>query len=260
MRTKTKSNKDKLDIPLIGEIPHKPSYDVRAASEGYSNIAAVLAGFAFAAIFLVIQIPDLPSNAFLARDRATVAFLVAFFGCLLSAFTFSIVKGEEILSPRSYSMALLGGCGFTISGNLVFWGLATLVKIFLSESIYQFIYYSFPFIMAFSLIYIAFSSFDPIISFELRKINWQDYALALGPAYTLLIPILIYKYLGASIQSSALWFNWAMAGALLLIIFSAATALYVSTMKDYKFSLHMAQNGLWIGFHAVVIGLLIFMI
>lgn len=246
---------------LVGDYPHKPQYDVRAAAEGFSNTAAVLSGFAFAAIVLIIQIPNLPEGAELARDWATVAFIVAFIGCLMAAFTYSVVKAEEILAPRSFAMALLGGCGFTISANLVFWGLAVIVKVFLSKSVYAFIYYSFPLVMAFTLVYIAFSVFDPIISFEKRKINWKDYAEVFGPAYTLLIPVLVFKYMGFSVPAELVvhWFNWVMAGALIINIASAIIAILAS-MADYDFQLPGIASGLWIGFHAAIIGLLILMV
>lgn len=262
IKTKSPSTRKKSKPPsLIGDYPHKPQYDVRSAAEGFSNVAAVLSGFAFAAILLVIQIPNLPKEAELARDWATVAFIVAFLGCLLSSFTYSIVKAEEILAPRSFAMALLGGCGFTISGNLVFWGLATIVKVYLSESVYAFIYYSFPLIMSFTIVYIAFSAFDPIISFEKRKINWRDYAEAFGPAYTFLIPIVAFKYMGFSVPDYYIvhWFNWVMAGALIASIVSALVAILLS-MAEHDFYLPGIASGLWIGFHAVVIGLLILMV
>ena len=113
-----------------------PHYDVRIASQSYSNIATVLAGFAFAAVVLVVQQnpPDVP-NATLLRDWATIAFLLAFFGCLVAAFTFAVVTGEEELAPRSHTMALLGGGGFALATVYVIWGLVVLVKLFLSSSI-----------------------------------------------------------------------------------------------------------------------------
>lgn len=253
--------KRKFKVQLIGEYPHKPGYDVRSAAANYSNIATVIAGFAFAAIVLVIQIPNLPAEAEISRDWATVAFIVAFIGCLLSAFTFSIVNAEEILTPRSHTMALFGGCGFTISSNLVFFGLAIIVKVFLSAKVYAFIFFSFPLIMAFSLVYIGFSAFDPIMSFKMRKIGWIDYARVFGPSYTLLIPVIAFKYMGfiADVSEISHWFNWVMAGALIINIISAAIAILIS-MTDYDFYIPMTANGLWIGFHAVIIALLLLMI
>lgn len=249
-----------INPPKIGKYPHKPHYDVREASDGYSNIAAVLAGFAFAAIVLVIQIPNLPEGTELSRDWAAIAFLVAFIGSLLSSFTFSIVRGEEILSPRSHTVALLGGCGFMISANLIFWGVATIVKVFLSENIYLFIYYSFPIVMAFSLLYVAYSAFDPIISFEERDITWKDYGKTFGPAYFLLIPMMLFKFMGAEIplESTRIWFNWVMFAALALNLLSAFIAIMAS-MRDYSYRLPLIGSGLWIGFHAIVLGLLILM-
>src|SRR5207248_2933617 len=86
----------------IGEFPHFPHYNVRTAGQSYSNIAAILAGFAFTAVILVLP------NAHLSQklsEQATIAFLVAFFGCILAAFMFSVVTGEEILAPRTNMIA-----------------------------------------------------------------------------------------------------------------------------------------------------------
>ncbi|HDP98384.1 MAG TPA: hypothetical protein ENN22_04265 [bacterium] len=119
------------------ESTRKSHYDVRSASQTYSNIAAVLAGFAFAAVVLVVQIPTLLNNANapILRDRATIALLIAFFGCVAAAFTFGVVAGEEKLALRSHAIALCGGTGFSLSSGYIFWGLASLIKLFLSPSI-----------------------------------------------------------------------------------------------------------------------------
>lgn len=237
-----------------------PLYDVRLASEGFSNIAAIIAGFAFAAIILVIQTP-VPLGEESSRDWATVAFIVAFIGCLLSAFTFSIIKGEESLTHRAYTMALLCGCGFTTSANLVFFGLATISKVFLSTQIYAFIYFSFPLFMAFSLVYVCFSAFDPIVSFEKRKVERSEYAQVFGPPYILLIAALVFKYMGFHAMETEIshWFNWVMAGALFINMFSAIAVILI-TMKDSKYHFSMIANGLWVGFHATVIALLFLLI
>jgi hypothetical protein len=261
--------RSKLFTPKdIGEYPHKPHYEVRNASEGYSNIAAVLSGFAFAAILLVIQIPNLPEKiensknwAPIFRDWATISFLVAFIGCLLSAFTFAIVKGEEILTPRSHAIALLGACGFIISANLVLWGIATIVKVFLSPDVYRFIFYTFPIIMTLSMMYANFSAFDPIISFENREITLIDYAQEFAPAHLFSTAIIIIKWMGISFPTAAMatWFNWIMTGALVLILVSATVAI-ITSMKDYSYKIPLIMSGVWIGLHAFVIGLLILMI
>jgi len=114
-----------------------PHYDVRAASQNYSNIATVLAGFAFVAVVLVVEqrlSPDI-SYTTLLRDRASITFLLAFFGCVVSAFTFAVVAAEEELAPRSHAMAFLGGGIFALSTIYVLSGLVMLVKLFLSPTV-----------------------------------------------------------------------------------------------------------------------------
>ncbi|MEM4203976.1 MAG: hypothetical protein QXS54_07905 [Candidatus Methanomethylicaceae archaeon] len=129
------------DMERHPNIPKKSSqfelrYDVRVSSQGYSNIASVLAGFALAAVVLVVQSsPPAIGNAALLRDWASIAFLVAFFGCVMAAFVFSVVAGEEVLAPRSHTMALIGGAGLAMSTVYIFWGLVILADLFLSPGI-----------------------------------------------------------------------------------------------------------------------------
>src|SRR5579859_6806379 len=95
--------------PVLGEFPHVPHYDIRRAAPSYANLAAVQAGFALAAVVLIAS--TLGQNAHLSqatfyRDWATAAFLIAFFGSVLSALLLSVIAGDEILSPRTNMTAL----------------------------------------------------------------------------------------------------------------------------------------------------------
>lgn len=252
-------------LPDMGEYRHQPGYDVRNASEGYSNIAAVLSGFAFTGILLIVQVSNLSKVDEFARDQTVIAFLIAFIGCLLSAFTFAIVKGEEVLTPRSYAIALLGACGFTISANLLIWGVATIAKVYLSKDVYVFILYSFPAFMCITPIYTAYSAFDPIMSFDKRLPTLTEYIQELAPAFFpvfIFIPIKYYmEYLNitfSSIVSIGIWFNIVMAGAFLLILVSAIRAIF-TTMNDYSYRIPLLRSGAWVGFHSLVVGILILM-
>lgn len=136
------------DLPTT---PFRPHYDVRTAAQSYSNVAAILAGFAVAAIVLIVQltlqyraVPSIPSlpDASKARDRsghsspslpdadkALVALLSALFGCVLAAFNFAVISGELEVLARSYSIAILGGGGFGLAVAFMFWGLAVLIRV-----------------------------------------------------------------------------------------------------------------------------------
>jgi len=247
----------------IGELPHEPHYEVRIASQSYSNIATVLAGFAFAAVVLVVQtnLPTSP-NADLFRDWATIYFLLAFVGCVISALTFATVTGEEILTPRSHTMALLGGIGFSISANLVILGLATLIKIFLTLRICAFVQLVFPLIMSLSPLFVAFSAFDPIIGFEAKSITKKDVAQVFVPSFAPLLIIVPIRYLGVSfsIALSETLFSAILSIAFVLIVLSAGSALVVSSFADLRFRLNLLVSGVCVGIHSFVIGLFILML
>jgi hypothetical protein len=158
-----------LILSRVGEFLHKPHYNVRTAAQSYSNIGAVLAGFAFAAMILVMQNTQLPQklpDAALLRDWATIVFLIALFGCILSAFAFSVVSGEEILAPRTNMIALFGGVGFSISASLIFWSLVTLTKIFLDSNIVTLARLLYPLFALIQPAYLAFSALDNVYLFE----------------------------------------------------------------------------------------------
>lgn len=102
-------------------------YDVVKAAPGYANLASVLAGFAFAAVILVVQEAASNSNNYL-REQVAVAFIIAFFGCLLASFSLSLVVGEEKADTRAYIVALPAATVFSIGAMHIFWGLVILTK------------------------------------------------------------------------------------------------------------------------------------
>ncbi len=248
----------------IGDLPHAPHYEVRTASQSYSNIAAVLAGFAFAAVILVMQSSPLsPSpDDVIFRDQATIAFLLSFVGCIISAFVFATVTGEEVLAPRSHTMALLGGAGFSISTNLVILGLAILTRIFLSPNIYAFVQKIFPLIMFLSPLFVVFSAIDPIIGFEGRQPTRKEWALLLTFSFAPLLFSLLIRYGvgGFPVATRESMFNISMSVALLGIAFSAASSLWVSSCKGIRFKLSVPVSALLIGMYSFIIGLFIWML
>jgi hypothetical protein len=254
----------KDNLPNIGELPHKPHYEVRTASQSYSNIAAVLAGFAFAAVVLVVQTtpPVTTPNAGTYQDWATIAFLLAFAGCIVSAFVFATVTGEEILAPRSHTIALLAGLGFSISSNLVIFGLGALVKIFLSPTIFDFVLVCFPLIMSLSPLFVAFSAFDPLIGFENIPITSKDIIKVFIPGFMPLLVVLIVRYSvgGFTVDVASSVFSYIMGSALLLIAISAGSALITSSFANVRFRMNLLLSGVMLGIHSMLIGLLILML
>lgn len=263
--TKTRRKSRQTDgLPDIGELPHRPHYEIRTASQSYSNIAAVLSGFALAAVVLVVQSvpPSTSPNANTFQDWATIAFLLSFIGCIISALTFAVVTGEEILAPRSHSMALLGGIGFSISTNLVIFGLAMLIKIYLSLTIDRFVDLAFPMMMSLSPLFVAFSALDPIIGFDHDSLTSKDVAQVFIPSFAPLVIILIIRYSGGAFTTAitASVINLVMGAAIMAILLSAISVMVVSSFKSIRFRLSLLATGVIVGIHSLIIGLLILML
>lgn len=255
--------KRKHHLEPIGEIPHKPHYDVRVASQNYSNIATVLAGFAFTAVILVLEtdIPDTPANAATLRDWAAIAFLVAFLGSISSAFTFSVVTGEEILAPRSHAMALLAGSGLSVASVFVFWGLAILTSVFLSPSIAYLARCVFYAVVGIAPLYLILSALDPILAFDQQPVERPTWLILLAPSYLpILAAIVLKEYASPSfIGPLTANFNVFVLASLLITVLSAVLALFVSN-RDYLFRITPPCAALWIFIHSLVLATLLLLL
>jgi hypothetical protein len=120
-------NRD-LNYDVVGgAIKRRQNYDIRQPAEIFANIATVLAGFAIVAILLVFDkgLPQDADRQILAQG-ATVAFMLVFLGTILTALSFGTIRGEEILSQRTYAIGITASCCFMLSGMLFFWGIALL--------------------------------------------------------------------------------------------------------------------------------------
>lgn len=216
-------------------------YDVRIASQSYSNISAILAGFAFAAFVLVVQ-SKLPKENLQTlqtlRDRATIGFIAAFFGCILSSFTFAVIAGDREYGPRSHYMATLGGCGLAISTGFVLWSVIALSRIYLSPELSNFVTQAFPLLyLLIAPAYLAFSSLDPIIASQNRFPTRNEYLQVIVPSY---IPILIgclirwfdgspYSYLNSI---GLKYFNAFIVIAIFFMILSSIGTMYLSNQDQ----------------------------
>jgi hypothetical protein len=246
------------------KVLHKPHYEIRVSSQSYSNIAAVLAGFAFAAFILVVQ-TKVPAEIMYSeyfRDWATITFLLSLLGCVLSSFTFATVTGEEVLAPRSHTIALLSGISFSVAANLIFLGMAFLSRIYLSPNVYGFIHTVFPFIMLTSPLFIGFSAFDPIIGFEKKRLSRKDYSLVFVPSFLPLVIAIIIKFAFGCFQVVTIRnnFNLVMTIASIVIVIGSGIAVVVSSIAKTKFRLSLAISGILMALHSIVIGFLILML
>ena len=249
-------------------VQHREHYDVREASKNYSNIASVLAGFAFAAVVLVVQ-STLPANvpaAIILRDLSSIAFLLAFFGCIVSAFTFSVVAGEEALTPRSHSMAFIAGSGFALSAICIFWGLATLIEIFLSPWVISTAYLILGGFVFICPIFLIMSWLDVSIAFddiEIKRIQIPTQTLA-----TLFIVGYAPLFVGVLSRASALRGLNTFTAIVYNIIFLASFALIlvgtiwslVFSNAEYEARVSFRLCAIWIGIHSCVFAALIMLL
>lgn len=237
-------------------------YDVRISSQGYSNIASVLAGFALAAVVLVVQSsPPAIEGAALLRDWASIAFFVAFFGCVMAAFVFAVVAGEEILAPRSHTMALIGGSGLAMSTVYIFWGLVILTKLFLSPSIVPLARLIFVGVTLIAPLYlmlaalsatgVGFEGLD-VEPIEISTRTWiQLLAFGYVPISFGIFNLLFHlapvetSYFGPFVIVSCVLLGIGMVGALLISIFRRA------------FRLGLTLSALWISLHSCISGVLL---
>lgn len=261
-KTKDKPRSVKLEEGERINEPHynEPHYLIPVAAQSYSNIAAVLAGFAFAAVILAVQTtPPLDPEKAIFKDWATIAFLLSFVGCVISAFIFAMVTGEHKLYPRSYAMALLGGAGFSISASLVIFGMVLLTKVFLSPKVYGFAHNVFPVIMIFSILFVAMSALDPILTFDSKPVTKKDLAQLFIPGLTpYVLAWVIFYFLGGFISDAT--FNVAMWGAIVIILLSAVGSLIISSIPNTKFRFNMLTSGMIVGVHSIALGLFLMML
>ena len=181
-------------------------------------------------------------DAALLRDQATIAFLVAFFGCVVAAFTFAVVAGEEELAPRSHAMALLGGGGLALSVLYVLWGLVSLVKLFLSPSILapaRLVFYGGTLVAP---AFLVLSSLDPVLAFN--KAGKKRTSRPPFPT-RLFVSRMVLSYIPIGLSILAKWslpvwltpvlasgFNFVVFAALAMMGTGALWALVVSSAKS----------------------------
>lgn len=111
-------------------IPYS-GFDVPATAGLYSQTCGVLAGFAFAAILLLLT-ADPHTRLSVSDhevDHGVTAFVCAFFGLILSTVEYAVLAGEPTNSGRATLEELFFGVGFGLSALLLLYGLLHLLGI-----------------------------------------------------------------------------------------------------------------------------------
>jgi hypothetical protein len=231
-------------------------FNVRVASQGYANIAGVLAGFAFAAIVLIVQSSGSASSNL--KHVSILGFLVSFFGCVISSFAFTLIAGEELLTPRANHMALFAGTGFAVALNMLLWSLAALLKEFFVNDAALLAKQLLALFVLIPPAFVSTGVLDNIPIFDFRKANAKEFLTVLLPCYAPLLLCFAARVLGVFVPPIVgdpffVVLIWLAVGAVLLS--GVITTLFSATSNTYRLGLLPA--GFWLGIHSAISGLLV---
>lgn len=113
-----------------------PGYDVVKAATDYSNVTGLVAGFALTAVVLAFTIAataDLEASQKVDLGFATTLFALGFVGCLVCAYSFASLSGENS-SVSTLTQSMLVGSALTICILAVLGGFEALARAFLPDS------------------------------------------------------------------------------------------------------------------------------
>ncbi|MDX3133362.1 hypothetical protein PV367_27090 [Streptomyces europaeiscabiei] len=109
-----------------------PTLDVQTVAELYSQLSGVLAGFALAAVFIVIS-HFLGEAAPTGRreealGQALPALLAALLGLVLSSLTYCVVAADGDNPGRALFQHVVAGVGFSVAGALLIFATVLLIE------------------------------------------------------------------------------------------------------------------------------------
>ncbi len=152
---------------------NRPYFNAIEAGRIFANISAVLAGFAFASIFLLFQKTELfkcdLKNPDCVEKYIPLALLLAFFGFVSAALIFGIITGEEIMTVFTLHEDFLASYLFVMSFDFMFWGLILLIRNVLKgqrEDITSFGTKIFLGWGSVGILLLIITWFDPVIQFQ----------------------------------------------------------------------------------------------
>jgi hypothetical protein len=107
---------------LVAVDPSVPTFDASVTAGFYSQLAGVLAGFAFTGLILLITArlsvpagssPTTPTRHFSAATRVLV---VSFIGLVLASLNYAVLAGDTSKSRAAAALQLISGLGFGAAG------------------------------------------------------------------------------------------------------------------------------------------------
>ena len=227
-------------------------YDVRIACQQYSNIAGLVAGFAFTVLILVAENNNssISDVEILSRNFAAIGIFVALFVAMLSSFVFAVISGEEALTPRANLMAFFGGASFSLTLALTFWSTAVVLRGFLVSQAATIADQILPFFFVIHPFFVVASILDNILIFDRRYPTFKEYLIAIGPSMLFIVIATVIRWTGGGItlETGDTPFNTVIAGSSIATIFSSAN-------EDFR--LNVMFCGTWMSLHAALISVLI---
>jgi hypothetical protein len=245
-------------MPAIKEIIN---WDCRETAKAYVNTAAVLAGFAFTAIVLILDNSHPPDSKLLyLKDWVSIALLLGFFGCIVATFTFSVVAGEGDVTPTTYAIMFLGGGGLVLSGCYLFWGIVLLVQLFASTNVTLMARWIFYVATSLSALYLLLAAVDSTIAFgrsktpRLSKAVWRKLiGASLGPVLVSLICKGLFPTWSDDFSGS---FDLLVYVSLFLISAGGVISIWRLNVKQ-ALTLSANVSACWLFLHAVILAFLI---
>lgn len=233
------SKNEKFDIP---------KYQVHIASQSYSNIASVLAGFALTIILLFFDLSRSVLDFNLAEDIKIATLIamelsIAFIGCVIFSIVFATISGEDKTTSRSYTLAFLGGVGFVITVNLFIVALASILNLnilFENNFVIKIIFFV---TMIISPLFALLSPID--IYIEKKKDHKPILSKILMHYFSIMIPFFIIKIISffkwklffSNFFGNNIYTYFTLLLSFSIILLSSITSLFISTGKDEEFAL-----------------------
>lgn len=106
-------------------------FDVARSATAYSQIAGVIAGFAFLAIIMLLQSRSPRAEGDGSRQglqNVMVSFVTAFVVSIVASFLAAQVAREEVVGPRAFTMSIMAGLAFSTAILMLLYGMVWLFK------------------------------------------------------------------------------------------------------------------------------------
>lgn len=228
-------------------------WDCRETAKNYVTGSSLLAGFAFASIILLLDNEYISTTDQLLKDRTCTAFLLSFFGCLISTFNYSIISGEGKITSRIYGSMLICGLNFTLSASLLFWGLISFFRIYSADGLIQLAIIIFSIVIVFAISYLNLLILDINHLFTPNnKLSKSKLLFFLGyPIVIVLVGAILPLLFPHTTQIITNYFKIISTILLILITVTGGLAIYIGQLEE-NYVLPKGKSFILIGIQAIL--------